>query len=283
MSVNIENFEMNNSNVKKVQEINKKIFVAFKDFCLSHKINYFCIGGTLLGAVRHKGFIPWDDDIDVGLLREDYDKFILLRSEFPDLYVIESAEINPEHKFSFLKIYDRNTTAIEDWELPVKRGLWIDVFPLDKTFNNKIMRGCHFYLVKFLNKIIVTKRKNFHKYNNNNKVSFIGNYFLYYIVFIFPIEFWLRIFDKVIRIKNDDKDAKYVCNFLGRWMQREIVPLEIFKNSVELTFEDFKINAPSLYDDYLRNIYGEYMKLPPVEARVGHEIVGLDLNKGWMD
>ena len=128
-----------------------EIFKAFVAVCEKHHLRYYLIGGTCLGAVRHKGFIPWDDDIDVGLPREDYEKFIQLQDEFKDTpYFIQTWKSDPKYIYGYAKLRNSNTTYIENFykHFQFNQGLWIDIFPIDgfsrvvkpaKKFKNKVL------------------------------------------------------------------------------------------------------------------------------------------------
>lgn len=273
---------MNNVKIEDIQKINKNIFFDFIKFCDENKIRYFAIGGTLLGAVRHKGFIPWDDDVDVGLLREDYDRFVKLSKNLPNNYLVESPEVNANSRCFFLKIYDKNTTAVEEVAKPVVRGLWIDVFPLDKTFNSKNLRGIHFLTVRFFARLFAIKNGNYSSFSKS-KLKFTIMKIFEIFLYLIPHALVNKAYEKVLKFKNNDENSKYVSNFLGRWGKREIVPIEFFSENVTLNFEDIEVSVPVKYACYLKAIYGEYMVLPAEKDRVGHSLKGLNLKKGWLE
>ena len=117
-------------------ETQRKLLTAlqwFHHFCSEHNLRYYAVGGTCLGAVRHKGFIPWDDDIDVGMPRKDYKKFLELTSAIQDneLYKVEYLPSKHGFTYPYCKLYDIGTTLIENSRYKIKRGIYIDVFPLD--------------------------------------------------------------------------------------------------------------------------------------------------------
>lgn len=271
---------MSEVDIKDIQELNKKILVELIRVCEESNIKYFVLGGTLLGAVRHGGFIPWDDDIDVGMLREDYDRFMKISNAMPSNYAVESAEIIESNRYFFIKIYDKNTTAVENMAKPIIRGLWVDVFPLDKTFNSKFMRKLHFFLVRFFNRLCSAKKGNYSPFEVN-KFKFLLMKMIGGMIFFIPQRFLNGIYSKILKFKNSDGNSKYVVNFLGRWGEREVVPLSFFLESNKLVFEDIEVSAPSEYLKYLEAIYGDYMKLPPEKDRVGHSLKYLNLKKGW--
>ncbi|MDE6691253.1 MAG: LicD family protein, partial [Clostridia bacterium] len=109
----------------------------FHGFCVENNIRYYALGGTMLGAIRHKGFIPWDDDIDVGLPREDYNKLISLSSAIPQPYLLETPQSEAkEFVYAYSKIYNTETTLTEKGKKNIKRGIYLDVFPLDGLGNS---------------------------------------------------------------------------------------------------------------------------------------------------
>lgn len=123
-----------------MNELQKKlvdILSWFHNLCNNNNLNYYAIGGTALGAIRHGGFIPWDDDIDVGMPRTDYEKFIKIANKYSKKYAIEYPGINKDFLYPYAKIYDTQTTLIENKRYKIKRGIYIDVFPLDGIGNTK--------------------------------------------------------------------------------------------------------------------------------------------------
>ena len=125
---------MNKEEQEKLKQIELNLLVCFKEICEKHKLDYFLTGGTLLGAVRHKGFIPWDDDIDVGMPREDYETFLRVASScLPDGIFLQTRKTDPEVPFNFAKLRDSRTTFIETSikDLDINHGVYIDIFPID--------------------------------------------------------------------------------------------------------------------------------------------------------
>ena len=127
---------MNNTEaLKKLQDIELDILIMLKDFCLQHDISWFLDGGTVLGAARHKGFIPWDDDIDIGMLREDYDRFVsLAKTELPSGYSLHDWSNTPGYSAMFAKVYKDNTKFYteETIEAGCDQGIFVDIFPYDQ-------------------------------------------------------------------------------------------------------------------------------------------------------
>ncbi len=112
---------------KELQECLLEMLHWFHDFCISHNLRYYALGGTMLGAARHKGFIPWDDDLDVGMPRDDYEKLFTLMKYHPgDRYMLETPYSNaPEYNYCFFKLYDTKTTLVENLKYKIKRGVYM--------------------------------------------------------------------------------------------------------------------------------------------------------------
>ena len=139
-----------------MNDLQKRLLVILKEFarvCGKHNLRYFLNGGTCLGAIRHKGFIPWDDDVDVMMPREDYEKFLTLQYEYEGTpYFIQSWKSDPRYTYGFAKLRDSSTTFIEDFyrNHRINHGVWIDIFPLDGMAKKPIPREKCAKRVKFM-------------------------------------------------------------------------------------------------------------------------------------
>ena len=243
-----------------------EIFKNFIDCCKAKNLKYFIAFGTLIGAVRHKGFIPWDDDIDVYMPREDYDKFIKFGLEhLPKNYFIQTIQTDPLYALNFAKLRDSNTTLIERHviDVDINHGVFIDIFPLDGY-------------VKGQNKILdfrTTKNPVFAEEDRNlflNAVSGFNKKFVYKIGESIPNKLKIDL-SKMAVPKNNPKYSE--CDFVACLVDSfSVIPMkkDIFGDGVELEFEGLKVNAPDKYDEYLKKIYGDYTKLPPEDQRENH-------------
>ncbi len=274
---------MDNLNLKDVQNKLLKMFRWFDTICKENGLNYYMLGGTMLGAVRHKGFIPWDDDIDVGMPREDYDKFISLTQNLKDTYIVEDAcEDNKEYRFLFAKIFDKSTTLVENKRKLIKRGLYIDVFPLDGLGINETQKNNHY---KKVSKIVVIEDMITCAYRKERK------WYKNFAVFIGRIISPLFIRERTnnyrfrkLASKYSFYDSNYVANFGGAWGIKEVMPKSYFGTPTLYEFEDLNVYGVENPDKYLANVYGDYMKLPPVEKRVTHhDYVEFNLNKSYLE
>ena len=262
------------------------LFKKFISFCEDYSINYFCTGGTMLGAVRHHGLIPWDDDIDLFMMREDYEKLISLKSELQQRNIgIEGIQCNDQFAV-FLKIWDMNTTLWEFEEIPYVYGVFIDIFPLDYSddtqaqFLKKYKKRRRLYLLYQLSQM------NFSVKTIKNRLLQKDYKFVMKEIMSLMVP---RIFRGAIRsmlLKEDQRNQKpqgrFLASYYGDYWEREYLKKEWFDDSVLVDFETFKAKIPVGYDGYLSQIYHDYMKLPPKEKQITHHYhYFLDLNKHY--
>lgn len=238
------------------------ILDAFADYCQQNGLQYYLCGGTLLGAVRHKGFIPWDDDIDVFMPRPDFDKIKNLKMDYP--FEIRCYKNRKEHK-PFLKIVDVNTEACEKNNRS-RTALWIDVFAIDSLFENDFMNRMHFKVMKFLRKGVY--------FGFRPRTGLFGKIALSVlnVAKIKPEkvnDFFSACIDRLSKIRPYKK-GRYVGGINWGYGPHERMEREHLESAVPVEFEGKMYNAPVGYKLYLSNLYGDYMKLPPEEKRVCH-------------
>lgn len=264
--------ELSSEQLKKLKECEKNMLATFVEICNRHNIKYFLQGGTLLGAVRHSGFIPWDDDVDVSLMREDYDKFIrVAQKELPSYYFLQTKDTDPQYPNNFAKIRDSRTTFIETGSknLKINHGAYIDIFPLDyypDGFKAKIFE---------IKKKILTWRINTAFYLPN--MSLKSKVATLISCIVYPSR--RRAIEKREELFRRVPPTKRLINNSGAWREKEIIPAKWFEKTADLTFEGIKTVSSYEYDKWLTFVYGDYMTLPPESERVGHhytEVVDLD-------
>lgn len=265
-----------------MNELQERIFTMFKwfhKFCVENDIAYYAIGGTALGAIRHQGFIPWDDDIDVGLPRKDYDKLIsLMEGKKFGNYVLEQPLQKKDFVYQYCKLYDTSTTLIENTRYKTKRGVFIDVFPLDGIGNTYEESLKNFSVINRKNNLIMTK-----------VCALSGHRKLYKNLAIvllrwFPFLNWrkmIKTLDDKCRAK-DFYQFEYVGNLFGNWHEKEIMQRAWFGTPTIYRFESMEIFGPENYDKYLSALYGNYMELPPKEKqKTHHDYLYLDIDKSY--
>ena len=248
----------------------------FIEICESHQLTYFCVGGTVIGAVRHGGMIPWDDDIDVAMPRPDYDRFLQLCKTI-DLGHYELA--TPEMKgypFFFSKFCDKDTSLIEIENVPCLYGIFIDIFPIDGTSSDKAEA--------------TRMMKTFKRCSNKIDATIAHLTFGEYLSLLFQPKQWgrmafqtvaflfgretirKRLINKLnaIATSHDFNASQYIANYGGAWAEKEIHPKEWILPLTKKHFEDTEVYIPGNYHEYLTQMYGDYMQLPPVEKRISH-------------
>lgn len=262
-----------------------ELFRKFIQFCDDFSINYYCAGGTVIGAVRHHGFIPWDDDIDLFMMREDYNRLLKFKNELQARGLgLEGIQCDGRYA-TFLKIWDLNTTLWEIEEIPYVYGVYIDIFPLDYTDDSlnqflkkykKRRRLCLFYqlsLMRFsISSFIRRVRQRDYKFIIKGIFSIFFPYCLREI-----------IREKILEedIKGQKKGGAYLTSYYGDYWEREYYKAEWFQDYKLVDFESLKVKIPIGYHEYLTQSYHDYMKLPPKEKQISHHYhYYLNLGKG---
>lgn len=250
------------------------ILLAVDQVCRQHHLRYYIIAGTLLGALRHKGFIPWDDDLDIGMPRKDYDLFMTHSKEWlPEYYEAINGQNDPEYPLSFAKIQDARTTLIERAHLKYTGGIYIDVFPLDGTPKSKFLQIWHFSCFAFYNKMLYFIFRDPYKHGKGP-----GSW-----VPLLARRLYTRPgLQKKLRdlmTKYDFDESEKICDYDdGR---KGILPKTVFGTPTPILFENKQVFAPQEPHAYLTNKYGDYMKIPPIEKQRQHNFHFLDLNKPY--
>ena len=255
-----------------MKEIEIAILDCFDRFCREHGLSYSLACGTLLGAVRHKGFIPWDDDIDVLMHREDYEKLQILASSFPHPYQVNSIHTetnrNKPFLYTYTKIVDTRTLLLEKPDaLDYETGIYIDVFPLDGLPSDRDEIEARFEKAKkMINRAVVTNMSYYRvKHSNNVKTTMA-----YSLVNLFrkllPTNFYMKRLDKYCRTLSIDRCDNVGCIAAGYGM-REIMPKDIYFPIKQIEFEGKSYLCMNRPEVYLSNLYGDYMTLPPAEQR----------------
>ena len=263
--------------LQSLKNCERDMLSEFVRICDKHGIKYFVQGGTLLGTVRHGGFIPWDDDVDVSLHRDDYEKFIAVaQKELPDYYFLQTKDTDPEYPNNFAKIRDSRTTFIESSakKLNINHGAYIDIFPLDNYPSGKKAK------VYELKKKLLTQR--IYKAFYMPHMSFIAKIITMITMILFPS---LRgAVDKREKLFKSVPYSDRVVNNSGAWLDKEIIPREWVQDTIQMEFEGIKVNVSDKFDEWLTYVYGDYMSLPPENERVGHHYVDIfDMNKSYTE
>lgn len=256
---------MDQETLRKLQLTELSILVDVAKFCDEHHIRYSLYGGTLLGAVRHQGFIPWDDDLDICMPREDYDRFIALwQQNAPEGYIIQNKEIAPAFGLAFTKMRKDHTALLSGPSngLGLHQGIFIDIFPFDRIPNGLLRRAVFiFQCVRYL---LYTKESL--PVKGSILVKLACRVFLFLVPKGRRPAARARLLRKITR-SNDDPTANRICIAFVTSM-RKILPPDLFDKFVKLPFEGEMFACVADYDEYLTKMYGDYMQLPPEEERV---------------
>ena len=266
---------MDEKTLRNVQLIQLEIAKEVKRICEKNKIVYWLDSGSLLGAVRHQGFIPWDDDLDIGMKRSDYNKFIsIAQKELSSDYVFQDWNTDPNYGLSFAKIRKKGTVYIENkaQNSLAENGIYIDIFPYDLYGDSILKQGVPLKIIKLLmsNKAgIETWREN----DSINIPKFLIHMPFKAMSYLFKRKFLIKMYN-IISQKYNNHSLDYffpqgISNY-GKW----IIPVAAMKEMIELPFEDTTFKVPKGYDEYLTHAYGDYMKLPPEDKRENrHQII----------
>lgn len=280
-------YKLDINKLKELQDSLLLMFLDVKKVCDDNDIDYMMSGGTLLGTIRHKGFIPWDDDIDIMMLRSEYEKFKLaFKKTLKDKYILAEPLSDKKYFSKFPKIYKKGTTYVEIPTAGVDGFdmLFMDIFIVENIPNSKVLqkikskiynfafRGasvCIDYL--FPSPVIIEKAKiNLKVSNYYNFRRKLGALFSH----IGGIYFYLGICERMARSK---KQSKYLGVPSAISYEREILPREIFTKLTTGYFCGYEVKIPADYDRYLSNLYGNYMEIPSEEKREVHVAYKVEL------
>lgn len=276
--------EMNKEDFRALQGISLNILLYFNDFCKQHNLRFYLAGGTLIGAVRHKGFIPWDEDIDVHMPRPDYDRLINLWNNYADTERYSLCVTDKKHNYRHhaYSICDNNTTLIERRNIndDIAQGIKIDILPFDGVPKSKIRQWIQFFWA-----II------FAIYNVQRLPENQGGFIMRCVV-------WISL--KLIRKSTRYKIWKYAQKQMSKYdfdeseYVRELVaplrsmmfiyPRDKFTDAFWVEFEEHQMPAQHYYEEYLERVYKDYMNLPPKDKQHPKgDVVYINLDKSYKE
>ena len=246
---------------KKIWAIELDLFQELLRVCKKHDIKVFAYAGTILGAVRHKGFIPWDDDMDACLERKEYEKLLAVAPyEFKDPYFFQTDETDKKYFTGFSRLRNSNTTGIitgmED--IDYNNGIYIDVFVLDDMPENKFKRT-----LQLDARAIVFKLVNLYY---NDDLQGIKKVIKSILVNMVKRGSLVKLYNKLLQISKDSNKVTLMTHSKA-YCKRYWCYKEDLKEQIMLPFENIMIPVPQNYERMLENFYGDYMKFPPVEER----------------
>ena len=280
MDKNIRFLHEHQGRLSAVQQILLGYLLEVDRICRKYNITYYLGGGTLLGAARHNGFIPWDDDVDIMMLREDYDRFLEVAArELPDDIILQDPKKDKNYFYCYAKLRIKNTVFSTDFSKYHKNtedGFAFDIFCHDKTANSKFGQKLHSQLTLFWLAMVFNKW-NKRKVDNGKKIpSIICNF----LKNIFPLRFSMKMLLCTLEMFKHKKNAKYLYDGMGKSVHKGGFDKSFVENEIRVDFEGHKLPVPAKYKDYLTNHYGDFMELAPLSTRLlSHEITMCDLGK----
>lgn len=258
------------ASVKDVQNKIYDVMLYVHKLCKNNNIKYFLSGGTLLGAVRHKGFIPWDDDADIMFLREDYERFLQAASKDNDArFKIGSIRNDVNWTRPWARVWDSKTIVEFDSISDSAIGVYVDILPIDGLPDGMMAFKLFNYRIKWLN----TLR------NAAMRTSFVEgekHRFIKKIIGLFAKRHsayhYASKVDRLCASYKNNKSNFCGVSVLSHYMEKERFSEKCFEKTVEMDFEGSRFMCPSGYDAYLRQLYGDYMVLPPLEKQKSEHI-----------
>lgn len=270
---------MTREQLRELQKLQLRIAVEVKRICDKHDINYFLDCGSMLGTVRHKGFIPWDDDMDIGFLRKDYDKFIdISLEELGEEFYLLTWDESIEYPQPYAKVCLKNTVYQEKIAGKAKKsesGIFIDLFPYDNISDDMLMRRCNGIIRKLISHMMMIKC-GYRVWEGKGFIKMLKFSPLFLCSMIFSRNFLKRLFNYMAYMYQNVETQEVGIEDGGislYWRYNK----ENLKEFVEMEFEEQIFKIPKDYDVLLKTVYGNYMELPPEEKRwIGHDVEKID-------
>lgn len=265
---------MESSTLNKLRKIEIEILDEVVDICERNKLTYVLTAGTLIGAIRHKGFIPWDDDIDIALPRKDFNSLIeICKNELKSDYFLDCPDTNEKYWLPLFKVRRRNTIYEEEFQKDYDKckGIWIDILPLDNV-NSTDSIGLKVQ-AKIVNELrhIISLKNGFSKPRKIDSIKRVVRLMYIYPLKLFSIKNLEKFQQKIMSINKND-NSKYIVNLASKYgYKKQVFLREKYFPVNKIEFEGKLYNAPKDVDYVLATIYGkDYMKLPPKEKQETH-------------
>ena len=280
--INTKNQEEINAIIRRVQQYELEILEQINRICQDHQLTCFAVGGSVLGAVRHKGFIPWDDDIDLAMPRQDYEEFLRIAAEeLDDRFVVQNFSTEPRTPFYFTKIRRNNTMFVEYQvrDYSINHGIFVDIFPFDAVPDNRYLRKVQYkvswmlyqmYLSKSLKTVYSSRLLNTAYETAEIRAQVIKKArirrLLHGLLTPIPKKWIYKGLDACVRMHNGKPHTEiaHIVRKRLRVKQKDLLPI------CHLPFENTYMPVPNNYDSYLRGQFGNYMAMPSKDKRYGH-------------
>lgn len=268
--------------LQEIKKLSFEVLCAIRDVCEANGLAYSLTGGTLIGAVRHQGFIPWDDDIDIMMPRPDYDRFIQIVKEGAFDFDLLCTEISgQDYGYPFAKACHKGTLVKERGiqENGVSLGVYVDIFPVDGAGNHYAAARLRTMIFQILHGLKLMSNWTTFRRSKLRKWYYEPARFLCYgISRLLGKNMLSRAIDRYLRAEDFSK-CVYAGRLVGDFGSREIMPRGLFGKYTSVTFEGETFSAVADYDRFLISLYGDYMQLPPVEKQVTHH----EFDAYWVD
>lgn len=272
-----EQYIMTQEELHCLQGIQIELLQEVDRICRKHKIHYNMVGGTMLGAIRHGGYIPWDDDADIGFLRTEYEKFrdVCKRELDKEKFYFQEIRDTDGYRWGYGKLRRKNTKFVRLGQefMPYEQGIFIDLFPMDNVPDNKILRKFHFCSCFLLRKFLWSEVGCRVEKNKGKKL-------LYGVMHLIPRGVLIKWYELMVRANAHRKTEmvriltfpapRGTYGFYRRW----------FLQQERYQFESITLTGAKDYEGYLKHKFGNYMELPPEEERKIHPVSELQLLKG---
>lgn len=264
--------EYSKEQLNRLHLVEKDVLNEIIRVCDENGLLYFVDWGTLLGTVRHGGFIPWDDDIDISMPREDYEVFLRIAPvKLKEEYVLQHFSTEPLTPQYCAKVRKKGTRFVEEYavNLPIEQGVFIDIYPIDKVpddemVSKKYQRRATFWKQLFISKVI--RQPSYHKKFLKKVFFSIIRTSIFVMIAPIPRTYIFNKLNKHLQKYNNVECEKVSCigTKRGEHYAKDVFPLR------RMTFEDIEVLVPNEMDKVLRDEYGDYMQLPPADKRIGH-------------
>jgi len=270
--------DYDNKTLKHLQSLELMILKEFINICEENNLTYYMYAGSLLGTIRHQGFIPWDDDLDVVMFREDFERFkeIFINNSHNKIKLL-SIETEKDYFHLLAKLMLKDTLFEEEWvnQVDFNIGINIDVFVLDDLSNNNFKRNYQLKKAFLYNKLLIMSKIKLDDLPFLTKLITHFGYYVLNLLRIKPRWIYKRCLNFLKKYQNEN--AEFVFDISATAEEYpQIFNKNEFKKVKKAKFEDIEVNIPANYDEILKSLYGEYMKLPPEEERYNHIAETLD-------
>ena len=267
-----------NRELRSLQLTELNLARIFAEICEKHHLRYYMVGGTMLGAIRHGGFIPWDDDMDFGMPRPDYEKLLtIVRKELPDGFGFLNYKQNPEYNRYFSRIIDESVVVVNDSNTKTLReNAWIDVFPFDGMPTGKFAQKLRFWRMTFWR--FLYRASCFDELANLNRPGRSASV-RFAIRFLQKTHFGRGLNTKKLMgilerklMKRGYDESPYMVSLFGAYMEREILDKSLLGDGKKYPFENLEFNGAVEADAFLTHFYGDYMT-PPDDAHKDKHVI----------